>query len=140
MGMKAFYLSIVRMSKVREFLILEKANIRLRFSRIPKIVRWSSECLADIAQLPSYAYPRVQIVWAKLWYQGREWPMKPEVINCDLDIPLPDECISEVKVKDRPTIHFLSTNIRDDLFHILFVMMIMLVLVLISTALKDRLA
>ena len=66
--------------------------------------------------------------------------MKPEVINCDLDIPLPDECISEVKVKDRPTIHFLSPNIRDDLFHILFVMMIMLVLVLISTALKDRLA
>ena len=49
MGTKAFHLSIVRMSKVREFLILEKANIRLRFSRIPKIVRWSSECLADIA-------------------------------------------------------------------------------------------
>ena len=53
MGTNTFHFSNVRTSKVREFLILEKANIRLQFSRIPKIISWSSECLADIAQLPS---------------------------------------------------------------------------------------
>ena len=57
MGTKAFHFSIVRTSKVREFLILEKVNIRLQFSHIPKIIRWSSECLADIATIlmPSLA-------------------------------------------------------------------------------------
>ena len=59
------------------------------------------------ADLPSRGLALVELSVNKLWREGPDWLREKEAAECQGDIPMPEECISEMKAKSQGLTHSL---------------------------------
>ena len=59
------------------------------------------------ADLPSRGMSLTQLTTSDLWRRGPDWLTSGELSVCQEEEPMPEECIQELKAKDRRLLHSL---------------------------------